>query len=169
MVGVYTMNTIFAPWRMAYIRGEKPEGCVLCRDSIRADDLIAFEGKSAFVMVNRYPYTGGHLMIVPFRHLNRLADILPEERQELFTLVDLSVRVLSEAMKPEGFNIGMNLGKAAGAGIDDHLHIHVVPRWGGDTNFMSVIGNVRVIPEDVTGTCSQLRSFFEQMQGEVCG
>ncbi len=120
-------------------------------------------------MMNRYPYTGGHLMIVPFRHLNRLADLLPAESGELFAFMDLSVRVLTEAMKPEGFNLGMNLGKVAGAGIDDHLHIHVVPRWGGDTNFISIIGDVRVISEDVSGTARELRPFFTKFQREVCG
>ncbi|MFH1911473.1 MAG: HIT domain-containing protein [Pseudomonadota bacterium] len=163
------MDVIFAPWRMAYIRGEKPAGCILCRDSLREEELVVCEGKNCFVMVNRYPYTSGHLMIVPFRHLKSLAELLPEERQELFAYTDLSVRVLTEAMKPEGFNIGMNMGKAAGAGIDDHLHVHVVPRWGGDTNFMRVIGQVAVIPEDVTGTCEQLRPFFEKLHREVCG
>ena len=163
------MDTIFAPWRMEYIRGEKREGCVLCRDSLRGEELVVHEGRNCFVTVNRYPYTGGHLMIVPYRHLCSLADLLQEERLELFTFMDLSVRVLTEAMKPGGFNIGMNLGKAAGAGIDDHLHVHVVPRWGGDTNFMSVIGGVRVIPEDVTGTANELRPFFERFHREVCG
>ncbi len=136
---------------------------------MRGEELVVCEGKSGFIMVNRYPYTGGHLMIVPFRHLSHLNDLFPEERTELFAFMDLSVRVLTEAMKPEGFNIGMNLGKAAGAGIDDHLHIHVVPRWGGDTNFMSVIGGVRVIPEDVSGTARELRPYFTKYQREVCG
>lgn len=153
---------------MAYIRAEKQEGCVLCRDSLRGKELVVREGKTSFVMVNRYPYTGGHLMIVPYRHLCTLADLLLEERVELFALLDLSVRVLTEAMKPGGFNVGMNMGKAAGAGIDDHLHIHVVPRWGGDTNFMSTIGGVRVIPEDVTGTATELRPFFERVYREIC-
>jgi ATP adenylyltransferase len=163
------MDTVFAPWRMAYIRGEKATGCVLCADSLRGKELIVCEGKTVFIMVNRYPYTGGHLMIVPCRHISRLEDLTTAERLELFSFQDLSVRVLTAAMKPEGFNIGMNLGKAAGAGIDDHLHIHVVPRWGGDTNFMSVIGDVRVIPEDVASTAVQLRQFFDQFQREVCG
>jgi ATP adenylyltransferase len=163
------MDTIFAPWRTAYIRGEKPVGCVLCRDSLRGEELVVCEGKNCFIMVNRYPYTGGHLMIVPFRHLSRLSDLFSAEREEFFTFMDLSVRVLAEAMNPEGFNIGMNFGKAAGAGIDDHLHIHVVPRWGGDTNFMSVIGGVRVIPEDVSGTARELRPYFTKFQREVCG
>jgi len=164
------MDTIFAPWRMAYIRaGKAAAGCVLCRDSLLGADLVVCEGTSAFIMLNRYPYTGGHLMIVPHRHISRLADLTTEERLELFGFQELSVRVLTEAMKPEGFNIGMNLGKAAGAGIDDHLHVHVVPRWVGDTNFVSVIGGVRVIPEDVTGTARQLRPIFEKIQREVDG
>jgi ATP adenylyltransferase len=163
------METIFAPWRMAYIQGEKSAGCVLCRDSTRNEELVVCEGRSSYIMVNRYPYTGGHLMVIPFRHLRRLCDLIPAEREELFAFADLSIRVLTEAKKPEGFNIGMNLGKAAGAGIDDHLHIHVVPRWGGDTNFMSVIGEVRVIPEDVAGTARELRPYFAKFQGEICG
>lgn len=163
------METIFAPWRAPYIRGEKTAGCVLCSDARRDDELVVCEGKCAFIMVNRYPYTGGHLMIVPFRHLSRLSDLLPEERAELFSFMDLSVRVLSEAMKPEGYNIGINLGKVAGAGIDDHLHFHVVPRWAGDTNFMSVIGGVRVIPEDAPGTARELRPYFTRLHGEDCG
>lgn len=162
------METIFAPWRSTYIREEKPVGCVLCKDATREDELVLCEGKRGYVMVNRFPYTGGHLMVVPFRHLNRLADLIAAEREELFSLLDLSVRVLTEAMKPEGFNLGLNLGKAAGAGIDDHLHFHVVPRWGGDTNFMSVIGGVRIIPEDVSGTARELRPFFTKFQREVC-
>ncbi len=162
------MERIFAPWRMAYIKGEKPAGCVLCRDGLRDEALVVGEGKHCFVMVNRYPYTGGHLMVVPFRHVSALGDLLPEERLELLAFVELSVRALTAAMKPEGFNIGMNLGKAAGAGIDDHLHMHVVPRWDGDTNFMSVIGEVRVIPEDVSGTAGQLRPIFQNLQREVC-
>jgi ATP adenylyltransferase len=163
------MDTIFAPWRMAYIRAGKTAGCVLCRDSLRGNELVVCEGKSAFIMMNRYPYTGGHLMIVPHRHICRLEDLTTEERLELFAFQDLSLRVLKEAMKPEGFNIGMNLGKAAGTGIDDHLHIHVVPRWVGDTNFVSVIGELRVIPEDVIGTAGQLRPIFEKFQREVGG
>jgi ATP adenylyltransferase len=162
------METIFAPWRAAYVRGGKPVGCVLCRD-LREEDLVVWEGKSSFVTVNRYPYTGGHLMIVPYRHVSHLTDLFPAETGEFFAFMDLSVRVLTEAMKPEGFNIGMNLGKAAGAGIDDHLHIHVVPRWTGDTNFISVIGEARIIPEDVSGTARELRPYFTKFQREVCG
>ncbi len=156
------METIFAPWREAYIKAEKPGGCVLCSDSARDDELVVHDGKTTYVMVNRYPYTGGHLMVVPFRHLSSLKDITDEERLELFFLVDVSVQVLSAAMKPDGFNIGMNLGCAGGAGIDDHLHIHVVPRWSGDTNFTTVIGELRVIPSDVITTARELRACFTE-------
>ncbi len=158
------MDTIFAPWRMAYIRGGKVAGCVLCRDSLRGDELVVCEGKSAFIMMNRYPYTGGHLMIVPHRHICRLEDLTTEERQELFAYQDLSVRVLKEAMQPEGFNIGMNLGKAAGAGVDEHLHFHVVPRWNGDTNFMSVVADLRVMPENLLATYDALLSRFSALR-----
>lgn len=157
------MEIVFAPWREAYIKGGKPDGCVLCRDSAREGELVVCEGKSSYVMVNRYPYTGGHLMVVPFRHLKSIHEITTEESAEIFTLIDLSVRVLTEAMHPEGFNIGMNIGEPAGAGIENHLHIHVVPRWSGDTNFTTVIGDIRVIPSDVFATARELRSCFNKL------
>jgi ATP adenylyltransferase len=158
------MEIVFAPWREAYVTGEKPVGCVLCRDSARDEELVVYEGKKAYVMVNRYPYTGGHLMVVPFRHLHSLKEMNKQERMEIFSLVAVSVQVLTVAMKPDGFNIGMNIGKSAGAGIDDHLHVHVVPRWPGDTNFTTVIGGVRVIPSDVFGTARGLRPYFNNIR-----
>ena len=161
------MEKLYAPWRMEFIKSEKPAGCIFCRDSIRCVDLVLFEGKNAFVIMNRYPYTSGHLMIVPFRHVSRLEDLLPEEKLEIFNLQDVSVRVLNSAIQPDGFNIGMNLGKAAGAGIEDHIHVHVVPRWSGDTNFMSVLGDVRVIPEDIYKTCELLMPHFKKYFVEV--
>jgi ATP adenylyltransferase len=160
------MEKIFAPWRMDYIKGEKPVGCVLCRDSSRNNDLVVHDGKTCYAMVNRYPYTGGHLMIVPFRHLQSLADLTSSERAEMFNLVDISVQVLTAAMKPEGFNIGMNIGRIAGAGIEDHIHIHIVPRWSGDTNFATVIGDVRIIPSDVFQTAKELRPYFSKYTQE---
>jgi ATP adenylyltransferase len=160
------MKSIYAPWRMAYITGEKVKGCVFCKDSLRDDSYVLLDGKTAFVMLNAYPYTNGHLMIIPFRHLSSLEALLPEERLEIFSLMDISVRVLTEAMNPDGFNIGMNLGRAAGAGIDDHLHVHVVPRWNGDTNFMSVVGEIRVIPDDILKSCKQLKSIFDKYRRE---
>jgi ATP adenylyltransferase len=160
------MQSIYAPWRMTYITGCKPDGCVFCRDSIRQDDFILYEGKTAFVMMNLYPYISGHLMIIPYRHLSEIEDLQISEKIEMFELIDLSVRSLKEAMQPHGFNIGMNLGKAAGAGIDDHLHAHVIPRWGGDTNFMSTVGKIRVIPEDILTTRDHLLPCFRKFQRE---
>ncbi|HUH66478.1 MAG TPA: HIT domain-containing protein [Syntrophales bacterium] len=161
------MEKIYAPWRMEFIRSEKPDGCIFCRESLRKDDLVLFEGKTAFVMANRYPYISGHLMIIPYRHVNQLEDLTDEEKLEIFNLQDMSIRVLKKAMNPEGFNIGMNLGKAAGAGIDDHIHVHIVPRWHGDANFMSVVGEVRVIPEDIHKTCEMLLPHFRKYHPEV--
>jgi len=160
------METMFAPWRMEYLVCEKQDGCVFCKCSIRCDEFIVFTGKTCFVMLNRYPYVGGHLMIIPERHLGDIAELTSEEREEIFTLLDISVKVLKDAMSPHGFNIGMNLGKAAGAGIAEHIHVHVIPRWEGDTNFMSVVGNVRVIPEDLATTASRLAPLFKKYAQE---
>lgn len=156
------MKAIYAPWRMTYIKSEKPDGCVFCKDSLRQEDLILLEGKTAYVMMNLYPYINGHLMIIPYRHVCKLDDLTPEEKLELFQLIDVSVKSLQECLNPEGFNIGINLGKAAGAGVDDHVHIHVVPRWLGDTNFMTIIGEVRVIPDDLIKTWEKMLPYFKK-------
>lgn len=156
------MEVLNAPWRMIYIRGEKPDGCIFCKDDFLKEDLILVEGKNVFVMMNRYPYTCGHVMIIPYRHVCSVEDLGPEERLEMFDLMDVSIRVLKETLNPEGFNIGMNLGRAAGAGIEDHLHMHVVPRWLGDTNYINVIGEVRVIPEHVTKTWETLVPCYQR-------
>lgn len=161
------MEKLYAPWRMKFIKSKKPDGCIFCKDSIRNEDLVLYDGKTAFVMMNRYPYISGHLMIIPFRHVSQMEDLLPEEKLEIFNLQDMAVRVLKKVMNPDGFNIGMNLGKAAGAGVDDHIHVHVVPRWSGDTNFMSVVGDVRVIPEDIYKTCELLMPHFKNYSLEV--
>jgi len=161
------METMFAPWRMEYLVGEKTDGCVFCKCSIRCDDYIVFEGKTCFVMLNRYPYVNGHLMIIPGRHLGGIEELTDEERKEIFALLDISVKVLKDAMNPHGFNVGMNLGKAAGAGIAEHVHVHIIPRWDGDTNFMSVVGNVRVIPEDLATTAANLAPLFKKYAQEV--
>lgn len=153
---------MFAPWRMEYLLGGKTEGCVFCKCSIRCDEFIVFEGKTCFVMLNRFPYVNGHLMIIPQRHLGDIEELTPEERIEMFNLLDASVKVLKEAMQPQGFNVGMNLGKAAGAGIEEHVHLHVMPRWEGDTNFISVVGNVRIIPEDLSTTTAKLAPLFKK-------
>lgn len=156
------MKKLYAPWRMTYIRSKKSEGCIFCRDSTRSEDLVLHEGETAFVMANRYPYISGHIMIIPYRHVSQMEDLLPEEKREIFDMQAICISILKKAMNPDGFNIGINLGKAAGAGVDDHIHVHIVPRWSGDTNFMSVLGEVRVIPEDINKTCELLQPFFQK-------
>ena len=159
------MKVMFAPWRMQYIEGEKPEGCVLCEALRRGEGkeaLVLHIAKYSFVMLNRYPYTSGHLMVVPKRHVSDPAQLSTEEYGELAELVRLSLKVIGRAMNPQGFNVGMNLGEAAGAGITDHFHIHVLPRWSGDTNFMSVVGGVRVIPEALYSTFDKLYPLFKE-------
>jgi ATP adenylyltransferase len=161
------METIFAPWRMAYIKSDKSGECAFCKCLVRCDEYVLYEGKYTFVIMNRYPYISGHLMIIPNRHIGKYEDLSPEERKEIFNLLETSLRALKEAMNPAGFNVGMNMGKAAGAGVEEHIHVHVIPRWEGDTNFMSVIGNIRVIPEDVAVTAAKLAPLFKKYQQEV--
>jgi ATP adenylyltransferase len=160
------MERIYAPWRMEYVQGEKPNGCVFCKSADRCDDYLLYEGKTAFVMLNKYPYTCGHLMIIPVRHIDKLEELTNEESSEIFVLLDRTLRVLKEAMHPEGFNIGMNIGKAAGAGVEQHLHVHIIPRWEGDANFMSVVNDVRVIPEDLSRTAAKLVPLFKKYSQE---
>ena len=142
---------LWAPWRMEFIRAPKEAECFLCR-IVRegaekdAENLVVCRGKKAFLVMNRYPYNGGHLMAAPYRHVGTLGELTPEEQVELMSLACEGERVLTAVMRPHGFNIGINQGSAAGAGLKDHLHLHIVPRWEGDTNFMPVLGGVRVMP-----------------------
>lgn len=143
-------KTIWAPWRIEYILGDKEEECFLCRMFAEKNDrenLLLKRGKTCAVVMNRYPYTGGHLMVTPYRHLAHLGDMTPEERLEMMDLTIMAVEILKAELKPEGLNLGYNLGAAAGAGLKDHIHQHIVPRWVGDTNFMPVIGDTRVMPQ----------------------
>jgi ATP adenylyltransferase len=161
------MESIIAHGRMDFIKSKKPEGCVFCKNSIRDNRLILFEDTGVFIIMNKYPYNTGHLLIIPDRHISRLEEMTADERTKMFDCLDLSVRILQEVMGPEGFNIGMNLGQAGGAGIADHLHLHIVPRWSGDTNFMTCVANTRVTPEDVQVTCDRLKPHFEKtMRGK---
>jgi len=153
------VNHLWAPWRLQYIKAARTEGCVFCSLPRQGRDRelgILYQGQRAFVILNAYPYNSGHLMVVPFRHVAQPSDLDDAEALELFTLVTAATQAVTETYRPEGFNVGMNLGRAAGAGIDDHLHMHVVPRWLGDTNFMPVIGDVKVLPEDLTATYDRL-------------
>lgn len=155
---------------MAYVTGggEKP-GCVFCQaqEDGGQSRLVLWQGDACFVILNLYPYNNGHLMVVPRRHVGTLADVEPDELSELMRLTRLSEIVLTEAYRPQGLNVGMNLGRPAGAGVVDHVHIHVVPRWTGDTNFMSVVGNVRVLPEDLEHTAEKLRAIFARLGAQA--
>ncbi len=161
------MENLWAPWRMTYILDEdKPGGCIFClaADGKGADNLVLGVGRLTLVMMNKYPYNNGHLLVAPRRHLPSLEELTSEELADLLASVRLSVKALKQVMNPEGFNVGLNLGRVAGAGIEEHLHFHVVPRWGGDTNFMTVLGEVRVIPEHIRATCDKLRPYFTELQ-----
>ena len=141
------------------------EGCIFCdagADS-RRDDLVLIRGRVSYVILNLYPYNNGHLMVVPNRHVATLASSTPEELSELMRFTRHAEMALAEAYTPQGINVGINLGRPAGAGVVDHLHIHLVPRWTGDTNFMSVVGNVRVLPEELDQTAKRLRPIFERL------
>ncbi len=148
------MDRLWSPWRLQYVTGAgEPRGCVFCeaQASPDADALVVHRGRDCYVILNLYPYNSGHLMVVPARHVATLSATTHDERCELMDLTRLAEQALTEAYKPQGLNVGMNLGRSAGAGIVDHLHVHVVPRWHGDTNFMTIVGDVRVLPEDIGG------------------
>ena len=152
------MKVIWAPWRIEYITKEKEEGCIFCekpKERKDRENLIVYRGKTGFIIMNRYPYSNGHLMAVPYKHVSELSRLDDEGRLELIKLTEKCVEIL-KVIKPDGFNIGMNLGKIAGAGIEDHLHFHVVPRWAGDTNFMPVIADTKVMPEYIDQTYTKL-------------
>jgi ATP adenylyltransferase len=152
---------LWAPWRLEYVQGGADAGgCVFCdaADGGEREELVVHRGERAFVVMNLYPYSNGHLMAAPYRHVASPGDLDDGERAELWALLDRSVRALTAAMAPHGFNAGLNLGRVAGAGVEDHLHLHVVPRWNGDTNFMPVLADVKVMPEHITRTAEKLRA-----------
>ncbi len=157
------MQRLWRPWRMAYIKGqERHATCFLC-DAAAApgskdeENLVVGRGDLAFVILNLYPYNTGHLMVAPYRHVGELDDLTHSELDEVWSWTRRSVSAHREASQPEGFNIGINLGTVAGAGVPGHFHLHVVPRWGGDTNFMPVVGETKVLPELLSETYARLR------------
>ena len=163
------MDRLWSPWRLEYITGHKPDsGCVFC-DAPRPpqpDSLIVHEGSACYVILNKFPYNNGHLMAVPYRHVDSLGALIPDELNELVRLIQLSESVLLEAYQPQGINVGINLGRAAGAGILEHIHIHAVPRWIGDSNFMTAVGETRVLPETLESTAKKLRPIFRKLTNE---
>jgi len=158
------MKSVWAPWRISYILSKKQKGCIFCikkTSGYKKRNYILAESKHSFVILNKYPYTAGHLMIVPKRHIPDLEALKDEELIDFFNLVRSAATALKKAIKPEGLNVGANLGKAAGAGIEAHLHFHIVARWDGDHNFMPIIGNTMVIPEQIKKTYEKLLPYFE--------
>lgn len=160
------MQRLFSPWRKAYIQRDKSKesGCVFCgalKEQDGVANLIVFRGEQAFVLLNRFPYTSGHTMVLPFEHVARLNQLDPATRAEMMELQNQTVSVLTKVYKPEGFNLGANLGAAAGAGIEEHLHLHVVPRWAGDTNFTATVGELRVLPETLEETWQRVHAAWQ--------
>jgi ATP adenylyltransferase len=182
------VDHLWSPWRLEYVTSQKPDGCVFCLaaassafaeaaadKSAKADNasnpsspdpLVVHRGALAYVILNLYPYNNGHLMVVPFRHESSLAALSRDEMNEVGLLTQRCELVLREAYKLQGINVGVNLGAAAGAGIEEHVHVHLVPRWNGDTNYMTVVGETRVLPEDIRDTARRLQPIFERLAGK---
>src|SRR5688500_4675371 len=162
------MDLLWSPWRLQYVtRGDdtRESGCVFCQAPRlpESESLLVFTGHSSYVILNLYPYNSGHLMVVPFRHVATLAGLTSAEMDEVGRLMQRCEVALTEAYKPHGFNVGVNLGKPAGAGVLDHVHVHVVPRWSGDSNFMTVVGDMRVLPESLGESAARLRPIFARL------
>lgn len=171
------MERLWSPWRLSYVTGTTTpsDACVFCSVSFPTDnstgdplrdDLVLVRGRTSYVILNLYPYNNGHLMVVPRRHIASLTLATADELAELMAFTRDAEFALTEAYRPQGINVGINLGRSAGAGIADHLHVHLVPRWTGDTNFMSVVGNTRVLPEQMDDTARRLRPIFERLLRE---
>jgi ATP adenylyltransferase len=157
------VKTMWAPWRMEYILAEKEEGCIFCDALSGNADLTLYKGIDTLVVMNKFPYINGHLLVAPLRHLSRLDQLDKREMGEMLATIERSVDILKQVMKPDGFNIGLNLGMVAGAGVEEHLHFHIVPRWFGDTNALTVFADVRVIPEHIKATYDNLKPYFNNL------
>ena len=158
------MEHLWAPWRMAYVGVEQPPGCIFCvkpGEDRDVENCILHRGKHAFVMLNAFPYNSGHLLIAPYRHTADLGELTGEEALEMMQLAQQGIAALGRAFRPDGHNLGMNLGRVAGAGIADHLHLHIVPRWNGDNNFMTVVADTRVLPEALADSYQKLREAWQ--------
>jgi len=166
------MKVIWAPWRMEYVGAPKTKGCFFCHAQQAQTDRqgwIIHRLSRTFMILNTYPYNPGHLMVAPSRHVARFDELEDQERLDVLEGIALGTRVLQHALRPDGFNVGANLGRVAGAGVEDHLHVHVVPRWAGDTNFMPVLADVKVIPEHLEATYEKLRAAVRDLVGGFPG
>jgi len=160
------MEDLWAPWRIDYILSKKPEGCIFCikpQENKDEENLILHRGKYHFIIMNAFPYNNGHLMVVPYSHTAILSGWSPQQQMEFMELADMGVELLKKTMRPDGFNLGINMGLVAGAGVADHIHLHIVPRWNGDTNFMPVLSDTRVISEHLKATYAKLRAVLNGM------
>ena len=161
------MERLWAPWRLEYITGNNPDnGCIFCefpKQDKDEENRILKRGKYAYVIMNAFPYSNGHLLIPPYRHIADISELTDEENLEIMQLTAQCSTALREICRPEGFNVGMNIGATAGAGIADHLHMHIVPRWRGDTNFMPVFADIKVIPEALETTYKKLKTAFDKL------
>lgn len=166
------MNTLWAPWRMEYILRPKADACVFCLPENPDEDqkrLVLYRGRKAFVVMNKFPYANGHLLVAPFRHEGDITGLSHEEHTEIMELAQQSVRILRHVVKAAGFNIGMNLGDVSGAGVLGHVHLHIVPRWPGDASFISVLGETRVIPQHFAELYTQLVPHFFALASGTAG
>ena len=161
------MKPLWAPWRMEYIESaDRIEGCLFCVLPAREEDeqnLVLYRGKHGFIILNSFPYNPGHLMVAPYKHTAEMFALSDEELLGIAHLVRYSVRLLTAAVSPDGFNLGVNLGRVGGAGVPDHIHWHIVPRWNGDTNFMPVIADTKVLPESLSATYAKLKKKIEEL------
>jgi len=160
-------KTLWAPWRMEYILSEKSGDCILCLDKDKSNDkkrLVLYRSSQSFVILNRYPYNNGHLMVAPLAHIANIEDLNSEASLDMFQLLQESIKILRTCLKADGFNIGINIGRVGGAGVEEHLHIHLVPRWNGDTNFMAVLNDVRIMPEYLEDSYNKLYPYFEKLK-----
>ena len=161
------MDHLWSPWRYQYVQKEKiGSGCVFCQIAAEADrdeeNLVVYRGRGNYIILNLFPYSIGHMMIVPYEHVDTLQEVSPATLEEMILLLQRAERHLRDVYRPPGFNLGMNLGESAGAGIAEHIHMHVLPRWPGDTNFMTTVAESRVLPEDLSSTWRKLREAFEK-------
>ncbi len=165
------MKQLWCPWRLDYILGPKPEECVFCLPAHTDEDeerLVLYRGRWNFVIMNKFPYNNGHLMVTPYRHIMDICELTPEEAAEQFSLIQTCAAALRTRFSPQGINVGLNLGEAAGAGIREHMHFHLVPRWNGDSSFMAVMDEVRVVPEHLSSTYTALKPLFDAFAAKGC-
>ena len=161
------MEHLWAPWRMDYVAGPPVEGCVLCQAGQRetADDYVVYRGEHNFVILNRFPYNSGHLMVVPYEHLSDMTALSGEQLGEMMEIAQGVLETFSQCLRPDGANLGMNLGRAAGAGIESHLHLHIIPRWHGDTNFITTVGETRVVPQALDACARVVEPILREVMG----